>query len=192
MDCGLAATFIPSLYSRQRLTVRKTEPCHSCVIQMCQIRHFLHQSEATVCTHMSCWRHSWQPCQLRLWIRGKKKRNDFSKLWNHYFLNKLSLWPSSYSVNLPVHHSPLTFNFLLLFLPPSFPCRYDIMNLQMEEGRYDYLNVGSWHEGILNMDDNKLWMNSSEMVRSVCSDPCFKGQIKVGIQILVKIKSSGV
>ncbi|XP_008311506.1 metabotropic glutamate receptor 1 isoform X2 [Cynoglossus semilaevis] len=59
------------------------------------------------------------------------------------------------------------------------PGRYDIMNLQMEEGRYDYLNVGSWHEGILNMDDNKLWMNSSEMVRSVCSDPCFKGQIKV-------------
>lgn len=124
--------------------------------------------------------------------KRKKKRNDFSKLWNHYFLNKLSLWPSSYSLNLPVHHSPLTFNSLLLFLPPSFPCRYDIMNLQMEEGRYDYLNVGSWHEGILNMDDNKLWMNSSEMVRSVCSDPCFKGQIKVGIQILVKIKSSGV
>ncbi|XP_008395957.1 metabotropic glutamate receptor 1 isoform X2 [Poecilia reticulata] len=60
------------------------------------------------------------------------------------------------------------------------PGRYDIMNLQNVGGdRFDYLNVGSWHEGILNIDDNKLWMNSSEMVRSVCSDPCSKGQIKV-------------
>ncbi|XP_038160133.1 metabotropic glutamate receptor 1 isoform X1 [Cyprinodon tularosa] len=60
------------------------------------------------------------------------------------------------------------------------PGRYDIMNLQnVGEDRFDYINVGSWHEGILNIDDNKLWMNSSEMVRSVCSDPCSKGQIKV-------------
>lgn len=60
------------------------------------------------------------------------------------------------------------------------PGRYDIMNLQnVGDGRYDYLNVGSWHEGVLSVDDNKLWMNSSEMVRSVCSEPCSKGQIKV-------------
>ncbi|KAM4529529.1 metabotropic glutamate receptor 1 isoform 2-T3 [Fundulus diaphanus] len=60
------------------------------------------------------------------------------------------------------------------------PGRYDIMNLQnVGEDRFDYINVGSWHEGILYMDDNKLWMNSSEIVRSVCSDPCSKGQIKV-------------
>ncbi|XP_027896560.1 metabotropic glutamate receptor 1 isoform X1 [Xiphophorus couchianus] len=60
------------------------------------------------------------------------------------------------------------------------PGRYDIMNLQnVGDERFDYINVGSWHEGILNIDDNKLWMNSSEMVRSVCSDPCSKGQIKV-------------
>uniref|UniRef100_A0A673AF28 Metabotropic glutamate receptor 1 n=1 Tax=Sphaeramia orbicularis TaxID=375764 RepID=A0A673AF28_9TELE len=60
------------------------------------------------------------------------------------------------------------------------PGRYDIMNLQsVGDGRYDYINVGSWHEGILSIDDNKLWMNSSDMVRSVCSDPCSKGQIKV-------------
>uniref|UniRef100_A0A3Q2Q5U3 Metabotropic glutamate receptor 1 n=1 Tax=Fundulus heteroclitus TaxID=8078 RepID=A0A3Q2Q5U3_FUNHE len=58
------------------------------------------------------------------------------------------------------------------------PGRYDIMNLQ-NVGGFDYINVGSWHEGILYMDDNKLWMNSSEIVRSVCSDPCSKGQIKV-------------
>ncbi|XP_037306152.1 metabotropic glutamate receptor 1 isoform X1 [Pungitius pungitius] len=60
------------------------------------------------------------------------------------------------------------------------PGRYDIMNLQgLGEDRYDYLNVGSWHEGILSIDDYKLWLNSSEMVRSVCSEPCAKGQIKV-------------
>uniref|UniRef100_A0A667YZ07 Metabotropic glutamate receptor 1 n=1 Tax=Myripristis murdjan TaxID=586833 RepID=A0A667YZ07_9TELE len=60
------------------------------------------------------------------------------------------------------------------------PGRYDIMNLQsVGDGHYDYINVGSWHEGILNIDDNKLWMNNSEVVRSVCSEPCSKGQIKV-------------
>ncbi|XP_044185964.1 metabotropic glutamate receptor 1 isoform X2 [Thunnus albacares] len=60
------------------------------------------------------------------------------------------------------------------------PGRYDIMNLQsVGDSRYDYINVGSWHEGILNIDDNKLWMNNSDMVRSVCSEACSKGQIKV-------------
>ncbi|XP_078130892.1 metabotropic glutamate receptor 1 [Sander vitreus] len=60
------------------------------------------------------------------------------------------------------------------------PGRYDIMNLQgVGDDHYDYINVGSWHEGILNIDDNKLWLNSSDMVRSVCSEPCSKGQIKV-------------
>ncbi|XP_031437868.2 metabotropic glutamate receptor 1 isoform X2 [Clupea harengus] len=59
--------------------------------------------------------------------------------------------------------------------------RYDIMNLQYVEhtGRYDYINVGMWHEGMLSVDDEKLLMNRSEMVRSVCSEPCSKGQIKV-------------
>uniref|UniRef100_A0A8C9VXH6 Metabotropic glutamate receptor 5 n=1 Tax=Scleropages formosus TaxID=113540 RepID=A0A8C9VXH6_SCLFO len=60
------------------------------------------------------------------------------------------------------------------------PGRYDIMNLQyVETGQYDYINVGSWHEGVLNIDDQKILMNRSEMVRSVCSEPCSKGQIKV-------------
>lgn len=60
-------------------------------------------------------------------------------------------------------------------------CRYDIMNLQYVEelGRYDYINVGSWHEGLLSIEDYKLMTNRSEMVRSVCSEPCSKGQIKV-------------
>ncbi|XP_076844279.1 metabotropic glutamate receptor 1 isoform X2 [Brachyhypopomus gauderio] len=61
------------------------------------------------------------------------------------------------------------------------PGRYDIMNLQYVEeiGRYDYINVGSWHEGVLSIDDFKLMTNRSEMVRSVCSEPCSRGQIKV-------------
>ena len=54
------------------------------------------------------------------------------------------------------------------------------MNLQnMGEDGYDYLRVGYWHEGLLSIDDSKLLMNSSEMVRSVCSEPCERGQIKV-------------
>lgn len=58
--------------------------------------------------------------------------------------------------------------------------RYDIMNLQyIEANRYDYVHVGTWHEGVLNIDDYKIQMNKSGMVRSVCSEPCLKGQIKV-------------
>ncbi|TRY83460.1 hypothetical protein DNTS_016205 [Danionella cerebrum] len=60
------------------------------------------------------------------------------------------------------------------------PGRYDIMNLQyVEPGVYDYINVGSWHEGIMSIDDDMIQMNLSEMVRSVCSEPCSKGEIKV-------------
>ncbi|XP_009293059.1 metabotropic glutamate receptor 1 isoform X2 [Danio rerio] len=61
------------------------------------------------------------------------------------------------------------------------PGRYDIMNLQYVEeiGRFDYINVGSWHEGLLSISDYKLMTNRTEMVRSVCSEPCSKGQIKV-------------
>ncbi|XP_016400891.1 metabotropic glutamate receptor 1b isoform X4 [Sinocyclocheilus rhinocerous] len=60
------------------------------------------------------------------------------------------------------------------------PGRYDIMNLQyVEPGVYDYINVGSWHKGVLSIDDYMIQMNRSEMVRSVCSEPCSKGEIKV-------------
>lgn len=54
------------------------------------------------------------------------------------------------------------------------------MNLQhIESNHYDYVHIGTWHEGVLNIDDNRIQMNKTEMVRSVCSDPCLKGQIKV-------------
>ncbi|XP_015267527.1 PREDICTED: metabotropic glutamate receptor 1 isoform X2 [Gekko japonicus] len=60
------------------------------------------------------------------------------------------------------------------------PGRYDIMNLQhIGYQHYDYVYIGTWHEGVLNIDDNRIQMNKSGMVRSVCSDPCLKGQIKV-------------
>lgn len=80
-----------------------------------------------------------------------------------------------------LHKRPHILFFLVFFLR-SFSFRYDIMNLQYVEelGRYDYINVGSWHEGLLSIDDYKLMTNLSEMVRSVCSEPCSKGQIKVG------------
>uniref|UniRef100_A0A8C5E2Z6 Metabotropic glutamate receptor 5 n=1 Tax=Gouania willdenowi TaxID=441366 RepID=A0A8C5E2Z6_GOUWI len=61
------------------------------------------------------------------------------------------------------------------------PGRYEIMNFQrMEPSRvYDYINIGSWHEGLLTIDDEMLQMNRSDMVRSFCSEPCSKGEIKV-------------
>lgn len=61
------------------------------------------------------------------------------------------------------------------------------MNLQLiEPSRYDYVLVGTWHEGNLSIYDEKMQMNKSEMVRSVCSDPCSKGQIKVGFFYIKK------
>ncbi|XP_069462798.1 metabotropic glutamate receptor 1 isoform X2 [Ambystoma mexicanum] len=60
------------------------------------------------------------------------------------------------------------------------PGRYDIMNLQYNEpSNYDYVLIGNWHEGQLHINDLKIQMNKSGMVRSVCSEPCSKGQIKV-------------
>ncbi|XP_028995156.1 metabotropic glutamate receptor 1b isoform X2 [Betta splendens] len=60
------------------------------------------------------------------------------------------------------------------------PGRYEIMNFQqVEPGAYDYINIGSWHEGMLSLDDDMTQMNRSDMVRSVCSEPCSKGEIKV-------------
>lgn len=54
------------------------------------------------------------------------------------------------------------------------------MNFQhVTPGVYDYINIGSWHEGMLSLDEDMFQMNRSDMVRSVCSEPCSKGEIKV-------------
>ncbi|KAM5246607.1 metabotropic glutamate receptor 5 isoform 1-T1 [Ctenodactylus gundi] len=60
------------------------------------------------------------------------------------------------------------------------PGRYEIMNFkEMEEDSFDYINVGSWDNGELKMDDDEVWSKKNTIIRSVCSEPCEKGQIKV-------------
>lgn len=52
---------------------------------------------------------------------------------------------------------------------------------QMGKDYFDYINVGSWDNGELKMDDDEIWSEKSNIIRSVCSEPCEKGQIKVNI-----------
>ncbi|XP_053561046.1 metabotropic glutamate receptor 5 isoform X3 [Bombina bombina] len=60
------------------------------------------------------------------------------------------------------------------------PGRYEIMNFKkMGKDYFDYINVGSWDNGELKMDDDEIWSNKNTVARSVCSDPCAKGEIKV-------------
>ncbi|XP_067424636.1 metabotropic glutamate receptor 5 [Emydura macquarii macquarii] len=60
------------------------------------------------------------------------------------------------------------------------PGRYEIMNFkQMGKDYFDYINVGSWDNGELKMDDDEIWSKKNAVIRSVCSEPCEKGQIKV-------------
>ncbi|CAN0315432.1 unnamed protein product [Rangifer tarandus platyrhynchus] len=60
------------------------------------------------------------------------------------------------------------------------PGRYEIMNFkEMGKDYFDYINVGSWDNGELKMDDDEVWAKKSHIIRSVCSEPCEKGQIKV-------------
>ncbi|XP_021572425.1 metabotropic glutamate receptor 5 [Carlito syrichta] len=60
------------------------------------------------------------------------------------------------------------------------PGRYEIMNFkEMGKDYFDYINVGSWDNGELKMDDDEVWSKKSNVIRSVCSEPCEKGQIKV-------------
>ncbi|XP_066535238.1 metabotropic glutamate receptor 5b [Hoplias malabaricus] len=59
------------------------------------------------------------------------------------------------------------------------PGSYVIMNFKkMGKDYYDYTNVGSWGNSGLQIDDDEIWTNK-EIIKSVCSDPCDKGQIKV-------------
>lgn len=58
--------------------------------------------------------------------------------------------------------------------------RYEIMNFKHAgEDEYAYIHVGSWDQGGLQMNDQEIWSNSSDVIQSVCSEPCQKGQIKV-------------
>ncbi|XP_066475306.1 metabotropic glutamate receptor 5 isoform X3 [Tiliqua scincoides] len=60
------------------------------------------------------------------------------------------------------------------------PGRYEIMNFKkMGKDYFDYINVGSWDNGELKMDDDEIWSKKSSVIRSVCSEPCQKGEIKV-------------
>ncbi|XP_045929617.1 metabotropic glutamate receptor 5b isoform X1 [Micropterus dolomieu] len=60
------------------------------------------------------------------------------------------------------------------------PGRYEIMNFKkMGKDYYDYINVGSWDNRGLKIDDDEIWPNKDAMIKSVCSEPCDKGQIKV-------------
>ncbi|XP_009468655.1 PREDICTED: metabotropic glutamate receptor 5 [Nipponia nippon] len=60
------------------------------------------------------------------------------------------------------------------------PGRYEIMNFKkMGKDYFDYINIGSWDNGELKMDDDEIWSEKNNIIRSVCSEPCEKGQIKV-------------
>lgn len=49
----------------------------------------------------------------------------------------------------------------------------------MGKDYYDYINVGSWDNRGLKIDDDEIWPSKESVIKSVCSDPCDKGQIKV-------------
>ena len=61
--------------------------------------------------------------------------------------------------------------------PPGW---YDIMNYQRtNEGRYNYVQIGSWKNGTLDIPSGPF-----KMVTSVCSEPCQTGQVKVLVTCL--------
>jgi len=47
---------------------------------------------------------------------------------------------------------------------------------------YSYVHVGSWDQGGLRMDDHEIWTNHSDIIQSVCSEPCQRAQIKVAME----------
>ncbi|XP_053703177.1 metabotropic glutamate receptor 5-like isoform X1 [Synchiropus splendidus] len=60
------------------------------------------------------------------------------------------------------------------------PGRYEIMNFKrLGEEHYAYVHVGSWDQGGLQMNDQEIWSHGSEIMQSLCSQPCQKAQIKV-------------
>uniref|UniRef100_A0A8C4Z358 Glutamate receptor, metabotropic 5b n=1 Tax=Gadus morhua TaxID=8049 RepID=A0A8C4Z358_GADMO len=60
------------------------------------------------------------------------------------------------------------------------PGRYEIMNFKkMGKDYYDYINIGTWDRRGLRIDDDEVWASKDAILKSVCSEPCDKGQIKV-------------
>lgn len=51
---------------------------------------------------------------------------------------------------------------------------------QIGEDGFAYIHVGSWDQGGLRINDEEIWSNDSDIIQSVCSEPCQKAQIKVG------------
>lgn len=63
---------------------------------------------------------------------------------------------------------------------------------KMGKDYFDYINVGSWDNGELKMDDDEIWSEKNNIIRSVCSEPCEKGQIKVIFFLLISVASIGL
>ena len=69
---------------------------------------------------------------------------------------------------------------LHVFIRALFLYRYEIMNFKkMGKDYYDYINVGSWDNRGLKIDHDEIWPNKEAIIKSVCSEPCDKAQIKV-------------
>ncbi|XP_068005605.1 LOW QUALITY PROTEIN: metabotropic glutamate receptor 5 [Melanerpes formicivorus] len=88
----------------------------------------------------------------------------FQEFWQHRFQCRLEGFPQEN----PKYNKTCTI------------LRYEIMNFKkMGKDYFDYINVGSWDNGELKMDDDEIWSEKNSIIRSVCSEPCEKGQIKV-------------
>lgn len=71
--------------------------------------------------------------------------------------------------------------------------RYEIMNFkQTGEDEFAYIHVGSWDQGGLKMNDEEIWSNNSDVIQSVCSEPCKKAQIKVFTYLFVMVISKDI
>lgn len=63
------------------------------------------------------------------------------------------------------------------------------MNYQLNNGTYDYVLIGEWNNGSLNLSEDPEYPTGP--VESVCSKPCSPGFYKVNI-VLVTLLECGV
>lgn len=71
--------------------------------------------------------------------------------------------------------------------------RYYIVNYQkvmsfanVNEFDYKYETIGTWNSGVLTMDDNRIYWpqhNNGFITRSICSEECPRGFVKVNLPI---------